>query len=146
ALARAVDLERALRADSVRALEDPVLPRREAAEDLALERLGPAEPNRRLHTGERVGRERRALLERDADLVVPVDVVRCERDEPGLRRGGGVQIFAETRAELVRSAGLGQESARQPREAVDHRIGAEVRLGEPDRGGRTRVDGLTRLA
>ena len=31
----------------------------------------------------------------DAHLVVPVDVVGRERDEPGLRRGRGVEVLAD---------------------------------------------------
>src|SRR3954468_10257790 len=70
------------RSDGVRALEDPVLPRGEAGEDLRLHRLRPAEAEVRLHAGERVRREARALLEEDADLVFPIDVVEGEGDEP----------------------------------------------------------------
>ena len=84
--------------DGVRALEDPVLPRREAGEDLALERLGPGEAERRLHAGERVGREGGALLDGDAHLVVPVDVVGRERHEPGLGGGRGVEVLADAAA------------------------------------------------
>src|SRR5688500_5944393 len=55
---RAVRGERALLADRVRTLEDPVLPCREAPEDLRLHRLGTWESEIGLHAGERVGRER----------------------------------------------------------------------------------------
>src|SRR5690242_9496877 len=72
-------LQRTLGADGVRALEDPVLPRGQAGEDLALERLRSREAEVRLHPGERVGRESVAFLDGDADLVVPVEVVRSER-------------------------------------------------------------------
>src|SRR5207244_165109 len=82
----AVHLQRALGPDGVAALEDPVLPGQEPTEDLALERLGPAEPDRRLHAGERVGRVRRALLDRDADMLLPAAVVGRDRHEPGCAR------------------------------------------------------------
>ena len=40
-----------------RALEDPVLPGGQPAEDLRLHRLGAGEAQVRLHAGERVGRQ-----------------------------------------------------------------------------------------
>src|SRR5208283_5588882 len=52
--------------------EDPVLPCRKAAEDAGFHRLDHAEAQVRLHAGERIRREARALLEGDANLVVPV--------------------------------------------------------------------------
>src|SRR5713226_7555137 len=80
-LAGAVAAQRAFLADRVRPLEDPVLPRGEAGEDFRFHGLGPAETQVRFETGERVGRKARALLEEDADLVLPVDVVEREGDE-----------------------------------------------------------------
>src|SRR5436853_5997643 len=71
----AVEGQSALVADGVGALEDPVLPGGEAAENFRLERFGAGEAQRRFHAGERVGREARALLEGEANLVVPVDLV-----------------------------------------------------------------------
>jgi hypothetical protein len=68
-------------AGGVRAREDPVLPRAEAAEDLAVAGLGAAEAQARLHAGEGIGRQRRALFERDAHVVVPVDRVEQVGDE-----------------------------------------------------------------
>src|SRR5436190_1304716 len=73
ALGRAIAGQRALVAGGVGPREDPVLPRAEPAEDLAVAVLAAAKAQRRLHAGQRVGRQRRALLERDARLVVPVD-------------------------------------------------------------------------
>src|SRR5438105_4853258 len=46
---RAVGGQRPLLADGVRTNEDPVLPRREAAEDLGLHRLRPGEAQVRFH-------------------------------------------------------------------------------------------------
>src|SRR6516164_7256064 len=77
----AVAFQRALVADRVRALEDPVLPGGQPREDLRLHRLRPAEAQVRLHAGERVGGEARALLEENPDLVLPVDIVEREGDE-----------------------------------------------------------------
>src|SRR5215831_11101665 len=67
-----VHLQRALVADRVRPLKDPVLPRRQPPEDLRLHRLGAGESEVGLEAGHRVGRERRARLDREPHLVVPV--------------------------------------------------------------------------
>src|SRR5687768_12771021 len=74
-VAGAVDLQRAGIPDGVGPDEDPVLPRGQPAEDARFHRLATVEAQVRLHAGERIGRQARALLERDAHLVGPVDVV-----------------------------------------------------------------------
>src|SRR3954465_12123564 len=79
---RTVDLKSALLTDGVRAVEDPVLPRGESPEDARQHSLGPGEAQARLHRGERIRREARALLDRETDLVFPVDVVRGPGNEP----------------------------------------------------------------
>src|SRR5215467_12731890 len=79
-LAGAVALERAFLADGVGALENPVLPRREAGEDFRFHGLGAAEAQIRFQSGKRVSGKARALLEEHADLVLPVDVVEREGD------------------------------------------------------------------
>src|SRR2546430_3247945 len=79
-LSFSIDLQSALLAHRVGTLEDPVLPRGEPPEDARLHRLAPAEAQVRFQAGERVGRHRGALLDRDADLVGPVDVVGCGGD------------------------------------------------------------------
>src|SRR5262249_54338302 len=86
-----VEREGAARTDRVRALEDPVLPAREAAEDLGLHRLGPPVPQVGFEAGHRVRREARSLLEGDAHLVVPVDGIGRERDQAGVARGARVE-------------------------------------------------------
>src|SRR5256885_10905251 len=73
--AGSVHLQCALLADGVRPLEDPVLPRSEATKDARQHRLGAGEAQARFHAGKGVGREARALLDGEADLLVPVDVV-----------------------------------------------------------------------
>src|SRR6266567_8929637 len=80
-LAGAVTPQRAVLADRVGALEDPVLPRGQTREDFRFHRLGSDEAQIRFHAGEAVGREAGALLQEYADLVVPVDVVEREGDE-----------------------------------------------------------------
>src|SRR5712691_1697679 len=72
----AVDLQRAVLADCVRAAEDPVLPGAEPAEDSCLHAFLAREAQVRLQAGERVRRKARAFLERDAHFVVPVEIVR----------------------------------------------------------------------
>src|SRR5690606_41775978 len=81
-LALAVDLQRALVADRVRPDEDPVLPGGQAPEDARLHGFLAGEAQVGLEAGQRVGRHRRALLDRDADLVGPVDVAGRRRRQP----------------------------------------------------------------
>src|SRR4051795_12364306 len=76
--------QRAVRTGCVRSGEDPVLPGGQPTEDLRLQRLRPGEPVVGLEAGERVRAEARPLLQADADLLLPVDVVRREGDEPEL--------------------------------------------------------------
>src|SRR3954463_16061262 len=85
-LAAAVATQRALFADGVGALEDPVLPGGEPGKDFRFHRLRPAEAEVRFQAGQPVGREARALFEEDADLILPVDVVEREGDETELSR------------------------------------------------------------
>src|SRR6201996_122790 len=80
-LAASITAQRALLADRVRALKNPVLPRGQARKDFGLHRLRTDEAQIGFHAGEAVRREAGALLHEDADLVVPVDVVEREGDE-----------------------------------------------------------------
>src|SRR5215475_10621770 len=83
-LAAAVAAQRALLADRVGALEDPVLPRGQPRKDFRFHRLWPGEAQACFHAGEAVGREACALLEEHADLVVPVDIVERKGHESKL--------------------------------------------------------------
>src|SRR6202012_1284691 len=83
----AVAGERAGLADRVRPLEDPVLPRAQAAEDLGFHGLGAGEAQVGLKPGQAIGREAGALLQKNADLVVPVDIVEREGNEAEALRG-----------------------------------------------------------
>src|SRR5207248_10342768 len=65
-LAGAVAAQRAVFADRVGALEDPVLPRREAREDFRFHGFVPDEAQVRFHAGEAVAREGRAVLQEHA--------------------------------------------------------------------------------
>ena len=92
--AGSVAAQRSLLADRVGTLEDPVLPGAQAPEDLALEGFRSGESQVRLHPGQGVGGKAHPLLERDADLVVPVDVVEHDGDQTGLVGGLGVEVLA----------------------------------------------------
>src|SRR5919202_2288570 len=133
--AGAVAFERAVLADGVRALEDPVLPGRQAAEDLGLHGLGAGEAQIGLHGRQGVGREARALFEHDADLVVPIHVVEREGHEPA---GLGLLAFEwgpDPAARRREALWLAQEPGLEPAEAVAHRIGAEIEGAERERRG-----------
>jgi len=65
-------------------LEDPVLPCRQAGEDLGFHGLRPDEAQVGLHAGETVGREAATLFEEHPDLIIPVDIVEREGDEAKL--------------------------------------------------------------
>src|SRR5215468_2109894 len=109
-LGLAVQGERAVLAGRVGAGEDPVLPGRQAAEDLGLQGLGADEPERLLHAGQRIGRQRRALLDGDAELVGEVDVVGRDRRDAellGLLRRD--RSLAAARQDLLGAAGLAVE-------------------------------------
>src|SRR5258705_10503518 len=94
-LAGAIAAQRALFADRVGTLEDPVLPRREAREDFRFHGLRAYEAQIRFHAGEAVGRERRALLQEHPHLVVPVDVVERKGDETELFSLLGIERRAD---------------------------------------------------
>src|ERR1700716_4139595 len=119
-LACAVALERALLADRVGTLEDPVLPGGEAGEYLGFHGLGAAEAQVGFEPGEAVGRKARALLQEHANLVLPIDVVERKGDEPQLLRRLPVERRAPRGLRPVDIGGIGEDPARQPREAVRH--------------------------
>src|SRR5690606_7049186 len=96
--ARAVAAQGAVLADRVGPLEDPVLPRRQAAEYLAFHGLRAHAAQVRLHAGQGIGREAGALLEVDPHLVVPVDLVVRGGDETEFLAGGGVEHLADALA------------------------------------------------
>src|SRR5262245_27722841 len=75
--------QRALWPNSVWPLKDPVLPGRQATVDLRVHRLWSGETQRCLHTGQGVGRKRRAFFNCQSNLVFPVQIIRRESDESG---------------------------------------------------------------
>src|SRR3984957_1316613 len=94
-LAGAVAPQRAVFADRVGALKDPVLPRRQARKDFRFHGFGPDEAKVGFHAGEAVGREAGALLEEHPDLVIPVDIVERKGHEPELLGLFGVDRLAD---------------------------------------------------
>src|SRR5262249_19558921 len=108
-----VERERASLSARVRPREYPVLPCREPAEDLGLERLRTNEAEVRLQAGQRVGAHRRALLDRQAPLLPPVEVVGREGDEAGLVGRRGVERAA-VREHRAQTLGLAEEARLEP--------------------------------
>src|SRR4051794_16244096 len=70
ALRLAIERQRAALAGRVGTDEDPVLPGREAPEDLRIGALRAGEAELRLHSGQGVGRERESLLHGHPELLV----------------------------------------------------------------------------
>src|ERR1700682_5003979 len=83
-MTRTVTAEGALFTRGVRTLEDPVLPRGEPSEDLGLDRLRAREAQARLPARRRVARAAHAPLDREAHLIVPVDLVEHRGHESQL--------------------------------------------------------------
>src|SRR5688500_312223 len=78
--------QRALWTYGVGALENPVLPRGQPAEDLRFHRFGTREAEVGFHSGERIRRQSGAPFDRQPHLVVPVELVGGERHEPRIER------------------------------------------------------------
>src|SRR2546430_4492041 len=106
-LAGAVALERALLADGVGALENPILPRGEAGEDFRFHGLGAAEAQIGFEPGQSIWRKTCAFLQEHADLVLPVDIVERESDEAQTLRRLGVEHLAGCGLGLVEIGGVG---------------------------------------
>ena len=134
--AGAVAFQRAGFADRVGALEDPVLPGGQAAEDAGFHRFGAGEAQVGLQPGQRVGGERGAFLQDQPDLVVPVDVVIGEGDQAELLRRSRRRRVSPIRPAAASSEfGFAVETVGQAGQAVAHRVGAEVQRGQMQRGG-----------
>ena len=131
--AAAVELQRALLADRVRPLEDPVLPGGQTAENLGFHRLRAGEAQIGLHAGHGVGREAGALLQHHAHLVVPVEVLVSHGDQAELGGLFAVDRLADLGLGCADGVRLAEKTGLQPRETVAHRIRAEIRLAERDR-------------
>src|ERR1700704_4983976 len=117
-LAGAVAPQRAVLANRVGALEDPVLPRRQAREDFRFHGLGPDEAQIGFHAGETVGREAGALLEEHPDLVIPVDIVERKGDKAELLGFLCIERLADPRLRAFQVGGIGLKARLQPRQAV----------------------------
>src|ERR1700731_1762054 len=78
-VASSEDFERACFPNCIGPDEDPVLPGGKATENTCLHRLSGPKTQTRLHSGQRVRRETRALFESEANFIVPVEHIgrRC---------------------------------------------------------------------
>src|SRR5205814_811852 len=111
----AVHLQRAMLAHRVRPGENPVLPGAESAEDARLHAFPAREAEIRFHTGERIGREARALLDRDAHFIVPIEIVGREGDQAEFGSEFRVELLADAlarRLDRFRLAGEMRADAR----------------------------------
>src|SRR5688500_2527612 len=123
--------QRALLADGVGADEDPVLPGRQPAEDLRRYRFVAAEAQARFHSSERVGGEAGALFDREAKLVVPIELIGRERDEAGVHGLVRVELRFDPVAQIAVAS---RETRCETSAAVDHLIRAEVHRAQGDAG------------
>src|SRR4030088_2661660 len=104
-LAGAVAPERAVLANRVGALKNPVLPRRQAREDFRFHGFRSDEAQIGFHAAESVGREAGALLEEHPDLVIPVDIVEREGNEAEPFGFAGIKRLADL---LLRTLQIGR--------------------------------------
>ena len=100
---------------------------------------GPGQRRFRLHAGECVGREAGPLLDCDAHLVLPVDVVRGEGGDPVRLGLGGGQVAVRLLTRTAHRFAVVEAARFQPGQAVDARKGAEVRVGQAHRRYRAAV-------
>src|SRR5207248_10767096 len=113
-LAGAVAAQRALVADRVGTLEDPVLPCGETREDFRFHGLRPAKPEIGLETSEPVRRNARALLQKNAQLVIPIDLVERKAYEAERLGSLTVEHLAALGLGSVEVGRIGKKAARQP--------------------------------
>src|ERR1700735_1651268 len=132
--ALAVNLERALVADRIGALENPVLPSGEAAEDPRGQSLGAVEAQVRLQRSQGVRTHGRAFLDRDADFLRPVDVVRNARGEAKGEGGVRGERLADVWFQRLERRPLVVETPSEAALAARHRVVAEVRRTHSDSG------------
>src|SRR6202008_140542 len=131
-LAAAIALERAVFADGVRALKNPVLPRGQPREDFRFHRFRSGKAQIRFQAGERVRREARALLKEHAHFVVPIDVVERESHKPEPLRRRSIDHLAAFGFDAIDIVGRCQKTAGETRQPVRHWIGTEIGVVERD--------------
>src|SRR5688572_29639036 len=106
-------------------LEDPVLPRGQAAVDLRIHRLWTSEAERRFHSGQRVRRQRRAFFDRDANFVFPIEIVGSKSDETELFRCFRIEqlrrVFPARQGSATEAASSRCSSAAPPRSSQKQR-------------------------
>src|ERR1700691_2014196 len=131
-LAGAVAAQRALLADRIGALEDPVLPGGETGENLGFHGFGSDEAQVRFHAGETIGREARALLEEHPNFIIPIDVIERKGHKPKRLGFLGIERVADALARTIEIGRLRLEARFKPRQPMAHRIGAEIQRGKLD--------------
>src|SRR5580704_4274854 len=133
--AGAVEPQRALFADRIRPLEDPILPGGQPRKDLRFHCLWTAEAKVGLQAGEAVGGETRALLQKQADLILPIDVVESKRHKTELFRPLRVELLPDRLVSVLPCRLVVEEPCGEPGEAIAHRdaIVREVDVSERDR-------------
>src|SRR5579883_1818441 len=116
-----VKAKRALLAEGVGPLENPVLPGGEARKDLGFHGLGAYEAQIRFHAGQPVGGKAGALLEKHAHFIIPVDVVEREGDKPERLSLFGIQRLANVLARILQIRCIGLKARFESRQSVAHR-------------------------
>src|SRR5690349_16511513 len=128
--AASVYLERAALSDRVGAAEDPVLPGAEPAVYARLHALLAGKAKIRFHAGERIGRKAGALLDRNAHLVVPVEVVRREGDQAQSRGRRGVELLPDARSRSFDGLRLAAVMRSNAGLVFQHGVMAEIHVRE----------------
>src|SRR5690349_16789619 len=131
--AASVYLERAMLADRVGSAEDPVLPRAQPAVYARFHALLAGKAEIRFHAGERIGREARALLERDAHLVVPIELVRREGDQAQGRGRRSIEILPDAGSRRFDGLCLAAVMRRDAGLLIQHGVMAEIHVRKRDR-------------
>src|ERR1700761_6254470 len=90
-----VTFKRPRLADRIGALENPILPSGQAAEDAGFHGFGANETQIGLQARQRVGRERGALFKDQAHLVIPVNVVIGKCYKTVLFRAVGIERLTD---------------------------------------------------
>src|SRR6516164_6853602 len=127
----AVSLQGAVLANRVGPGKDPILPGRQTAEDLGRDSLAAGKAQIRLHSGQCIGGEACTLLERQPDLVLPVELVWGKGHQAETECGGSVQRCPGMPFECCGRC-LGIEAGGEPSAAVDHRKVAKIQWRKGD--------------
>src|SRR5579859_728708 len=117
----AVNFQRAVRSDSIRPDENPVLPRGKPSEYARLHRFRAAESQICFKARQRVRRKCHARLQRLAQFVVPVQIVRRCRHQPGVHRFASGQFLSDQFLQARDLRLVAAEPRCEPRKMIHHR-------------------------